>query len=185
MPYDSSKKNTYGSPEKPGSSNVERSRRVCASVAVPVQKISQTPEISAKQVAPKPLTERLKDAVKPEMIQVAPDKWVPTNKDGQVPDISLCRWIKNEKDGTYFPQPFTERFARVDAKLVQLLGLHVRQWATLTRLARANFIEMIQVAPRVTILNLDSWNNHLRRCAENPEMWDPDGPHIKEYKKSL
>ena len=130
----------------------------------------------------KPLPHRLKDATRPAMVQVAPGRWMPQKKD-QIPEMSVCRWQSNA-DGTFTPLPMTERMVRITQDLVTLLGFP-GQWNTITRLARAGFIETLQVAPHVTLLNLDSWYNHLRRVAEDSEFWSADGENFKEYRKAI
>jgi hypothetical protein len=54
---------------------------------------------------------------------------------------------------------------------------------TLYRLITAGFIEGIRVAPRVTLLNLKSWFNHVDRCAANSEFWS--GKRLEHYLKSI
>jgi len=130
------------------------------------------------------LAARLKKATKPIMVQIAPYKYVPFDQNKTtVPEVSLCRWQPNT-DGTYFPLPFEERMIRLDKKLLKCLGL-AGQYRTIRRLGQMGCIEIVQIAPRVILLNLSSWFNHLRRCAENPFLWDEDGAYIKEYRKIL
>jgi hypothetical protein len=116
------------------------------------------------------------------MVQVAPGKYVP-NRAKAPPETSICHWQSNS-DGTFSPLPVTERLVRINQKLVTMMGFSGR-WATLTRLARGGFIEIIQVSPHCAMLNIDSWFNHLRRCAEHPDFWDSDGDNYKEYRKVI
>ena len=69
-------------------------------------------------------------------------------------------------------------------RLAKKLGF-LGTWETIIRLGRAGFIEVIQVAPRVTLINIDSWYNHLRRCAEDPDFWELSRDAIKEYRKCI
>ena len=125
---------------------------------------------------------RLKDAARPAMVQAAPGRWVPAN--GKVPEVSLCKW-RQEADGSWTPLPFTERLVRLDAQLAAVLGFGGRQYQTLRRLGAAGFVEMIQIAPRVVLINLDSYCNHLRRCAEDPFFWSTGGRNLDEYRKAI
>lgn len=137
---------------------------------------------SVKESPVPPLSSRLKDATRPVMVQVAPGKWVP-NKIQEPPELSLCKWQTNG-DGTFSPLPFTERMVRMNARLARLLGFP-DHWDTLLRLGRAGFIELVPVSPHTSMLNLNSWYNHLRRCAEDPEFWDPKGANCREYRKNI
>ena len=130
----------------------------------------------------KKLPDRLKDATKPAMVLAAPGKWVPYKAE-LPPDVSLCRWLANG-DGTFSAIPFTERMVRLDQRLGNILGFADR-WDTLRRLAGAGFIEIIQITPHCSMINLDSYYNHLRRCAEDSEFWDHDGEAYKAYTENL
>jgi len=140
--------------------------------------------------APRALIQsRLRAATRPAMVQVAPGKYVPapssiSNQKSEINnEITLAHWNPNG-DGTYSPLPYTEPMVRVDSKLIHLLGFR-GQWHTLARLARAGFVEMIRIAPATTLLNLNSFFNHLARCAEDPEFWDAGKGNIEEYRKSI
>jgi len=98
-------------------------------------------------------------------------------------NITLALWKPNG-DGTYSPLPYTEPMVRVDSRLIKLLGFR-GQWHTLARLGRAGFIEMVRIAPATTLLNLNSYFNHMARCAEDPEFWDEGKGNLKEYRKSI
>jgi len=134
------------------------------------------------------IQQRLRAATRPAFIQVAPGKFVPASPPGDgasaVEDnITLARWKPNG-DGTYSPLPYSEPMVRVDSKLIKLLGFR-GNWQTLARLGRAGFIEMVRLAPATTLLNLNSYFNHLARCAEDPEFWDEGKGNLKEYRKSI
>ncbi len=131
---------------------------------------------------PHTLPDRLREATRPAMIAVAPGKFVPNRMD-QPPELSLCSWQGNG-DGTFSPIPKTERMVRINRKLMTLLGFD-GQWSTVTRLARAGFIECVQLAPHCTLLNLNSWYGHLRRCAETEDFWNPKGENYKHYRKYI
>lgn len=129
------------------------------------------------------MIKELREATKPEMVEVAPGRWVPRERP-EPPDVSLCRW-REQAGGTYEPVPLTERLVRLDTKLAARLGFSGRQYNTLRRLGAAGFFELIRVAPGVTLINLDSYFGHLRRCAEDPEFWDTDGANMREYRRAL
>jgi hypothetical protein len=126
--------------------------------------------------------DQLRKLTKPVMVQIAPGQWAPV-KGARAPDMSIVYWVQNP-DGTFTPSPVTGRFVRVTGKLVRQLGF-AGKYNTLYRLGRAGFIEMIKIAPSTIWLNLDSFYNHLRRCAENPFLWDRDGAAVKEYRRSI
>lgn len=130
----------------------------------------------------KTLPERMKEATRPAMVQVAPGKWVPYKTDVP-PEISLCRWQSNG-DGTFSPLPHTERMVRLNKHLAKLLGFGA-YWRPLHRLARMGCIELIQVAPRYHLLNIDSWFGHLRRTAEDPDFWERGKGYLEEYHKVI
>lgn len=127
--------------------------------------------------------ERLKAATRPPMIQVAPHLWAPDPEADRVLEITLARFVEAE-GGHYRLVPVLENMARVNSDLLTKLGLE-RQFLTLYRLARAGFIEMIRIAPHTYLLNLDSYYNHVRRCAEDPEFWDAGVGNREEYRKAL
>lgn len=129
------------------------------------------------------LPERLRKATAPEMLEVAPGRFAPRIEQADVSEYTLARWRRNP-DGMYTAVPFTERLVRMDSGLARLLGFG-GDWNTLRRLGRAGFIELIVVTPGCSLINLDSWFNHLRRCAEEPEFWDRDGKNFREYQKAL
>lgn len=124
-----------------------------------------------------PLTARLRKSTAPRMVQVAPGIFARQNT-AAVPDVTLAYWIPQD-DGTYKLLPFTERMVRVTTKLVRMLGF-AGQYNTLMRLGEAGFVEIVRIAPNTHLINLDSWFNHVRRCAENTEFWE-DTKRLKTY----
>ena len=85
-------------------------------------------------------------------------------------------------NGNWKPVPFTEHLVKLDSELAALLGFP-GQFHTLYRLADSGFVEIVKVSPQVRLINLDSWFNHLRRCAENPEFWE-NAARRKAYNQS-
>lgn len=128
--------------------------------------------------------DRLRRSTRGEMVEVAPGTYAPANPNVPVADYTVAQW-KRKGDGTWTAVPFREPFVRLDRHLGALLGFPGRQYTTIRRLAVAGFVEMIQVAPQTFLLNLDSWFNHLRRCAEAEEFWRRDGKQFKAYKESI
>lgn len=140
--------------------------------------VSQQP--AAAPAAPR-LPDRLKTATQPDMVMVAPGRYMP-RAGCEAPEVCLAHWRQNP-DGTFSPAPFQERMARLSHKLCAMLGFP-GQFETLRRLARAGNIELIKISPQVYLLNIDSWFNHLRRCAEDPDLWDKDGAMYRHYVQS-
>ena len=143
----------------------------------------KTPELKpARLQPPNAMAARLSRFTRPAMIMVGPGRYVPADNKSGAPDYTLCTWTRNA-DGTYAPQPDQTRFFRLTEALVRRLGFHERP-DTILRLGRAGFVEVVKVAPGTHLLNLDSWWNHVRRCAEDPEFWDDDA-RLAEYRKAL
>lgn len=46
------------------------------------------------------------------------------------------------------------------------------QMRTLLRLEHAGCIRLIKFAPRRFLIDLDSWQQHLKACQSNPEFWE-------------
>jgi len=126
-----------------------------------------------------PINKRLLDATRPDMVQVAPGRWTP-RPGRKAPDVTLASW-QLQADGTYAAVPTTERMVKLTRKLSALLGFP-GQFETIRRLGRAGYVECIKLTPHIYMLNLDSWFGHLRRCAEDPDFWDPDGKNLRAYK---
>jgi hypothetical protein len=123
-----------------------------------------------------PVTERLatklRSATAPEMVQVAPGRWM-VNGGGKPPEVVIAS-LSARGDGTYECLPITERLAALTAALIKRLGFSSDRGRTLKRLAMAGFIEIIYPSPRRALINLDSYYNHLRRVAEDPEFWQDE-----------
>lgn len=130
-----------------------------------------------------PLAERIRRATRPVMIQVAPGLYSkhPDAKEAQ--EMTVACFIE-DGPGTYRMVAHPERMVRVDQKILDLIGMS-NQMMTMVRLSRENFIEMVKVAPRTYLLNLDSWYCHLRACAEKPDRWDPGSPDLKVYRRAI
>lgn len=129
------------------------------------------------------LPERIRKSIAPAMIQIAPGVYAKRTDAPEVQEVTLARYVP-DGTGYYRLIPFQERFCRLDQKVLDLIGMS-RQRMTMIRLARAGFIEMIMVAPRTYLLNLDSWFNHVRRCAEMPDIWEPGSKYLKEYRRAI
>lgn len=52
------------------------------------------------------------------------------------------------------------------------IGLTPAQQKTLFRLSECGKIVIYRVAPRVTLLDAESWRQHLRRVADDPWYWE-------------
>ena len=128
------------------------------------------------------IIDRLKTATKPSMVMVAPGRYAPAMR-GKAPDMCICYWQDNG-DGTMRPYPVNQRLVRLDSNVARLLGF-AGQYCTLRRLGEAGFIEIVKAAPGFTLINLDSWFNHLRRCAEDPEFWDKTRKNYLTYKSVI
>lgn len=130
-----------------------------------------------------PIVDRLKEAVRPVMAQVAPGLYAPMRRGGKSPDNCLCFWA-DKGDGTYYLIPQNQRMVRLDGELAELLGFR-GQYHTIRRLGEAGFVEVIAIAPHTYFINLDSWFNHLRRCAEDPEFWAKSKKNLREYRSVI
>jgi hypothetical protein len=117
-----------------------------------------------------------------EMVRVAPHEYVPVDPAGQPPDAVLAVWQKTSS-GTYQAVPMTDRMLRLTSKLAAVLGF-AGSYDTLHRLGRSGFIEIVKVAPHTTLLNVDSYYRHLRRCAEDPYFWEAEN-NYNEYVKAI
>jgi hypothetical protein len=119
------------------------------------------------------------------MMEVAPGKYMPAIAGDIVQEYGLGKWTK-DRDGFYRFVPFKEPMIRMTARVGEILGFHSGGYTTVMRLAKAGFIEMVRVSPNCTMLNLDSWYNHMRRVAEHPgDFWDKDGQNFKTYQQAI
>jgi hypothetical protein len=115
------------------------------------------------------------------MVEVSPGEYIAARGQDRMQQVTLARWTMLA-NGNWKAIPFTEKFVRLDAELAACMGFPC-QFHTLYRLADAGFIEMVKVSPQLRLINLDSWFNHLRRCAENPEFWE-NAERRKAYNQS-
>jgi hypothetical protein len=60
--------------------------------------------------------------------------------------------------------------------------LNDSQHKTIRRLAEAGFIKVTFIAPRVWLLDLASWNQHVERVSADPWFWDPEGKNLARYR---
>ena len=129
-----------------------------------------------------PVSGRMSELARPDMVRVSPDKdcWVP-KPGAQVPQLTVCRWSKSGEG--FKPVPVGGKWVRLSAGLCAELGFRdVSRWRkheTMMRLYRAGFIDMVQPSPGVWLLDIDSWFRHLKNCAENPDIWE-DGSEDRE-----
>ncbi|PTY03910.1 hypothetical protein DB346_02940 [Verrucomicrobia bacterium LW23] len=114
-----------------------------------------------------------------ELSECAPGKFVQVGH-GQAPKIIICDVVGNN-DGTcrMVPRNF-EKFQSLTDELLEAMGNVSRE--TLMRLIMGGFIEGIKVSPRVWLINLQSWFNHLDRCAADPEFWNDK--RVRHYNSS-
>jgi hypothetical protein len=124
---------------------------------------------------------RLQHVTQADMVQVAPGIWTPKGP-GEVTELTLAHWVA-QGDGTYRLTPYRDRLVRLCRRVASLLGFH-GYYNTLFRLWWAGYIEIVKVAPGTHLINLDSYYNHLRRCAEDPEFWD-DKARLEEYQRGF
>lgn len=96
-------------------------------------------------------------------VQVAPGIWVDT----------LQHKVSVEKN---------KRLMLLDKKGWDLLGLTPRHERTLRRLHESGFIAIVQLSPRVWLLDVDSWEKHMDKVIEDPWFWEGEGRNIKQYR---
>ena len=113
--------------------------------------------------------ERLREAARPDMVQVAPGARIWRPRPGRdVPDIAVCRWAKTE--GGWSPVPVAGRWVRLTAAVAAQMGFRdadrSRRYDTLLRLWRAGFIDVAHVSPGVYMIDMDSWHRHLAEVCE-------------------
>lgn len=121
---------------------------------------------------------------RPAMVPAGPGRWRP--REGEdAPKVCVCRWVQLS-DGTFRPEPFPYRWAQVTRELLQELGFapdaSVRSRSdTLQRLAAAGFVRLARISPGVTLLDLDSWQEHLWRCLADPFYWEEGSEAREKY----
>lgn len=117
-----------------------------------------------------------------QMIRVSPSEYVPLCPTDEAPAAVLAVWEKTQA-GTYRAVPIPDRMLRLTAQLAAVLGFQ-GSYDTLYRLGRAGFIEMIKIAPHTTLLNVDSYYRHLRKCAEDPWFWENE-TNLSRYSRAI
>jgi hypothetical protein len=139
--------------------------------------------ITNRMCPPRAKAHQLRAAARPAMIRVAPNLYAPDPACPKVPEFSIGKYVEVAPDKFQFV-PVLENFVRVSDEMLKKLGI-ARQWRTLVRLARAGFVEMIQIAPHTYLLNLDSYYGHVARCAEEGEdFWGKPG-NLEQYRRAL
>jgi hypothetical protein len=134
-----------------------------------------------RQTPPESVVPKLKTAAHAAVAEVAPGKYVPTGK--TMPDYTIASFIPDSNGQTFSLKPVLENMVRVDSTVLASIGMKGMR-LTLHRLGRAGFIEVVKISPRSSLLNLDSWYNHVRRCAEEgEEFWTP--ARVAEYLRAL
>jgi hypothetical protein len=118
-----------------------------------------------------PLAARLKRLTSPVMVCVAPGLYRPLDASKPIPDITVSAWVP-DRSGFYRAVPVQDNFVRWDRRMADMLGFKGRNYATILRLGKAGFIELVKIAPFTQFINLTSFWNHIRRCAEDPEFWE-------------
>ena len=133
----------------------------------------------------------------PPMVQVAPRQFVQMDLlkiEGRAPEMIFCDLEPVQGRPEYYRSvPRTlEHFVRLTPELVEKLGLLDPRSGrnrgigcgvpsglnTLKRLIRAGFVDGARVAPMVYTVNLASYFQHLKRCAEDPDFWE--NPKVRE-----
>ena len=124
------------------------------------------------------------EAARPDMVRVAPEVWLwkPRNP-ARVPQYGLVKWAP--VPGGFKPVPVASRFAIMDGALLEFIGFRGAQRAvadrTLRRLAAAEEITIVHIAPRVRLLDIDSWYRFLDDCLGDPCKWEPGSQSHKNY----
>ena len=65
-----------------------------------------------------------------------------------------------------------------------IAGFGENKWETMRRLWEAGLIKLSLISPKLALLDLDSWKEHIRRCEEDPWIWDREGPVLKAYRRT-
>lgn len=131
----------------------------------------------------KKLSDRLRRATRPVMLQVGPSVYI-KNPDAKSPqDYTIAQFVP-DGEGQFRLVAHPERMVRLTQEVLDMIGMS-NQRMTMVRLAKAGLIEMIAVAPRTYSLNLDSWYNHVRYCAEHPDCWEEGQKYLKEYRRAI
>lgn len=123
----------------------------------------------------------------PAMKRCGPGRWKPRAGE-DAPTVCVCLWVQCS-DGSYRPEPWPYRWSQVTPELLRALGfapaLDTRaRRDTLQRLANAGFVRLARISPGCTLLDMDSWAEHLGRCLADPDYWEKDGAAFRKYAKS-
>ncbi len=121
---------------------------------------------------------------KPAMVPAGQGRWRPRVGE-DAPKTCVCRW-RQAADGTFFPEPFPYRWVQVTPSLLAELGFapakdERARRETLNRLAAAGFVRLARISPGCTLIDLDSWQEHLCRCLEDPFYWEKGGEAMTRY----
>lgn len=111
--------------------------------------------------------EKIKADREPLYLQVAPGRY--RRVAVHAPEYAVGTFVPAGNDEFAF-KPVLERMVRLDQRVLNAIGMG-NQRNTLMRLGRAGFVEIVPAAPRLWLLNLDSWYNHVRRVAEEGESF--------------
>jgi hypothetical protein len=114
-------------------------------------------------------------------VQVGPGRWA-LRRPGKLPGHVVCKVLANG-DGTVRFEPLAEKMVKVTPGLTRALGLGVNA-QTLHYLGKAEFVEILFPSPRLALLNLDSWMNHLGRVAADKKFWERT-KNIEAYRSVL
>lgn len=142
----------------------------------------------------KPAT-RSTQAEKPvALVQLAPKRFVQLELkiEGKAPETVFCDLEEAQGHPGYYrlvPRSL-EYLVRVTPELVEKLGLEYSRrpngggngCTTLKRLIRAGFVDGARVSPQVYTVNLASYFQHLKRCAEDPDFWE--NPKVRKVYNS-
>ena len=128
------------------------------------------------------LAAKIADATPSTLVQIAPGRWMIVGG-GALPDVCLVSF-RRMPDGTLELQPITDRLVALTEPIIKKLGFTDGDASTLRRLATAGFIEIVRVSPHRRLINLDSYYNHLRRVAKDPEFWDNEANRAA-YREAL
>lgn len=101
-----------------------------------------------------------------------------TTKDNRV-EVAPGVWVDKSKAGDFNSR---RRLLLLDNDGYELIGLKPKHADTLRRLYECGMIQIIMISPRVWFLDVDSWENHGDKCAENPWHWEKDGKPLQSYR---
>jgi hypothetical protein len=110
---------------------------------------------------------------KPKLVEVAPNRFVQMDLAFEAPEMVFCDVVPIPGHPGHFklePRSW-ERLVRLTPELTDKLGLG-HDNTTLRRLIRAGFVDGARVSPQVYSVNLASYFQHVKRCAEDPNFWE-------------